>query len=89
MSDPPIARLTRRRTRREVRLDDGLMGMALLLGPANVIMHTRQAWLRRDGEPRREGRVDLYPIKRARTTFTHLVVAMAGTTRRRRRFAAR
>jgi uncharacterized protein (DUF2236 family) len=81
MSDPPIARLTRRRTRREVRLDEGLMGMALLLGPANVIMQ-----LARPGvgygvmESRVEsGRVDLHPIKRARTTFTYLAVAMAGS----------
>jgi uncharacterized protein (DUF2236 family) len=81
MSDPPIARLTRRRTRREVRFDDGLMGMALLLGPANVIMQ-----LARPGvgygvmESRVEsGRVDLHPIKRARTTFTYLAVAMAGS----------
>ena len=81
MSDPPIARLTRRRTRREVRFDDGLMGMALLLGPANVIMQ-----LGRPGvgygvmESRVEsGRIDLHPIKRARTTFTYLAVAMAGS----------
>jgi uncharacterized protein (DUF2236 family) len=81
MSDPPIARLTRRRPRREVRFDDGLMGMALLLGPANVIMQ-----LARPGvgygvmESRVEsGRVDLHPIKRARTTFTYVAVAMAGS----------
>jgi uncharacterized protein (DUF2236 family) len=80
VSDPPVARLTRRRKRRAVRLDDGLMGMALLLGPANVIMQ-----LARPGvgygvlESRVEsGRVDLHPIKRARTTFTYLAVAMAG-----------
>jgi len=55
--------------------------MALLLGPANVIMQ-----LARPGvgygvmESRVEsGRVDLHPIKRARTTFTYLAVAMAGT----------
>jgi uncharacterized protein (DUF2236 family) len=81
MSDPPIARLGRGRTRRAVRLDDGPMGMALLLGPANVIMQ-----LARPGvgygvlESRVEGgRVDLHPIKRARTTFTYLAVAMAGS----------
>ena len=57
------------------------MGMALLLGPANVIMQ-----LARPGvgygvmESRVEsGRIDLHPIKRARTTFTYLAVAMAGT----------
>ncbi|HEY9304426.1 MAG TPA: oxygenase MpaB family protein, partial [Mycobacterium sp.] len=81
MSDPPRARLTRRQKRRAVRLDDTLMGMALLLGPANVIMQ-----LARPGvgygvvESRVEsGRVDLHPIKRSRTTFTYLAVAMAGT----------
>jgi uncharacterized protein (DUF2236 family) len=81
MSDPPIARLGRGRTRRAVRLDDGLMGMALLLGPANVIMQ-----LARPGvgygvlESHVEsGRVDLHPIKRGRTTFTYLAVAMAGS----------
>src|ERR1700757_3350557 len=89
MSDPPIARLTRRRTRREVRFDDGLMGMALLLGPANVIMQ-----LARPGvghgvlESRVEsGRVDLHPIKRARTTFTYLAVASAGSPAQKEAFA--
>ncbi len=88
MSDPPRARLTRRRTRRAVRLEDGLMGMALLLGPANVIMQ-----LARPGvgygvmESRVEsGRIDLHPIKRARTTFTYLAVAMAGTDEQKAAF---
>ncbi len=62
-------------------IDDGLMGVALLAGPANVIMQ-----LARPGvgygvlESRVEtGRVDLHPIKRARTTFTYLAVATAGS----------
>ncbi|GFG74004.1 hypothetical protein MBOT_13690 [Mycobacterium botniense] len=57
------------------------MGVALLAGPANVIMQ-----LARPGvgygvlESRVEsGRLDLHPIKRARTTFTYLAVATAGT----------
>jgi uncharacterized protein (DUF2236 family) len=61
--------------------DDGLLGVALLAGPANVIMQ-----LARPGvgygvmESRVEsGRVDLHPVKRARTTFTYLAVAAAGT----------
>jgi len=56
------------------------MGVALFAGPANVIMQ-----LARPGvgygvmESRVEsGRVDLHPIKRARTTFTYLAVATAG-----------
>jgi uncharacterized protein (DUF2236 family) len=88
VSDPPRARLTRRQKRRAVRLDDTLMGMALLLGPANVIMQ-----LARPGvgygvlESRVEsGRVDLHPIKRARTTFTYLAVAMAGTDAQKEAF---
>lgn len=62
-------------------IDDGLMGVALLAGPANVIMQ-----LARPGvgygvmESRVEsGRVDRHPIKRARTTFTYLAVATRGT----------
>src|SRR6201985_3333897 len=81
MSDPPIAERASRQQRRSPQLDDTLTGMALLLGPANVIMQ-----LARPGvgygvmESRVEsGRIDLHPIKRARTTFTYLAVAMAGT----------
>jgi uncharacterized protein (DUF2236 family) len=67
--------------RRSPCIDDGLMGVALLAGPANVIMQ-----LARPGvgygvlESRVEsGRVDLHPIKRARTTFTYLAVAIKGS----------
>ena len=67
--------------RRGAGIDDGLMGVALLAGPANVIMQ-----LARPGvgygvlESRVEsGRVDRHPIKRARTTFTYLAVATGGS----------
>ncbi len=70
-----------RKPRRGAGVDDGLMGVALLAGPANVIMQ-----LARPGvgygvlESRVEsGRVDLHPIKRARTTFTYLAVATNGS----------
>ncbi len=70
-----------RRRRRGAGIDDGLMGVALLAGPANVIMQ-----LARPGvgygvmESRVEsGRVDRHPIKRARTTFTYLAVATGGS----------
>jgi uncharacterized protein (DUF2236 family) len=79
ISEPAVAQPTSRR--RGAHLDDGLMGVALLAGPANVIMQ-----LARPGvgygvmESRVEsGRVDLHPIKRARTTFTYLAVATNGT----------
>ena len=67
--------------RRRATTDDGLMGMALLAGPANVIMQ-----LGRPGvghgvvESRVEsGRIDRHPVKRARTTFTYLAVATRGS----------
>jgi uncharacterized protein (DUF2236 family) len=83
VSAPPISR-----PQRTPQLDDTLMGMALLLGPANVIMQ-----LARPGvgygvmESRVEsGRIDLHPIKRARTTFTYLAVAMAGNDTQKEAF---
>lgn len=73
---------------RKRRVDDGLMGVSLLAGPANVIMQ-----LARPGvgygvlESRVEsGRVDLHPIKRARTTFTYLTVATAGSDAQKKAF---
>jgi uncharacterized protein (DUF2236 family) len=75
-------------SRRAAHIDDGLMGVALLAGPANVIMQ-----LARPGvgygvlESRVEsGRVDLHPIKRARTTFTYLAVATQGTDEQKAAF---
>ena len=74
--------------RRSVGIDDGLVGVALLAGPANVIMQ-----LARPGvgygvlESRVEsGRVDLHPVKRARTTFTYLAVATKGSDEQKAAF---
>jgi uncharacterized protein (DUF2236 family) len=76
------------RTRRGPGIEDGMMGVALLAGPANVIMQ-----LGRPGvgygvmESRVEsGRVDRHPIKRARTTFTYLAVASMGTEAQKKAF---
>jgi uncharacterized protein (DUF2236 family) len=62
-------------------IDDGLMGVALLAGPANVIMQLAKPGVGYGVlESRVEsGRVDLHPIKRARTTFTYLAVATKGS----------
>jgi len=75
--------------RRAAGFDDGLMGIALLAGPANVIMQ-----LARPGvgygvlESRVEsGRADRHPIKRARTTFTYLAVATRGSEEQKRAFS--
>src|SRR5260370_35498901 len=74
VGEPPVAG---RRPRRTPQLDDTLMGMALLLGPANVIMQ-----LARPGvgygvmDSRDEScRFDLHPIKRARTPITYIALA--------------
>jgi uncharacterized protein (DUF2236 family) len=76
------------RSRRGAHFDEGLMGVALIAGPANVIMQ-----LARPGvgygvlESRVEsGRVDLHPIKRARTTFTYLTVATMGSDQQKAAF---
>ncbi|WP_197382922.1 oxygenase MpaB family protein [Mycolicibacterium mengxianglii] len=86
---PSAAAFSRPRwARRAGGIDEGLMGIALLLGPANVIMQ-----LARPGvgygvmESRVEsGRVDLHPIKRARTTFTYLAVAGWGSDEQKAAF---
>ena len=82
---PPVGRLRRRRS---AGAEDGMMGVALLAGAANVIM---QLALPGVGygvlESRVEsGRVDRHPIKRARTTFTYLAVASRGTEKQKQAF---
>lgn len=90
VGDPPDSRLIpKRRFRpRRAELDDLMMGVVLLAGPANIIMQ-----LSRPGvgygvlESRVEsGRADLHPIKRARTTFTYIVVAVSGSDAQKESF---
>ena len=87
VSAPPLHDTGRRPGRRPA--NDGLMGVALLAGPANVIME-----LARPGvgygvlESRVEsGRADRHPIKRARTTFTYLAVARRGTDEQKKAYS--
>ncbi|OBF82677.1 hypothetical protein A5791_04410 [Mycobacterium sp. 852002-51163_SCH5372311] len=79
ISDP--ARANRRKRRRRLAEDYGLMGVALLAGPANVIMELARPGVGHGvAESRVEsGRIDRHPIKRARTTFTYIAVANSGT----------
>ena len=79
IADPPRRQPSRRR--RRVAGDYGLMGVALLAGPANVIMELSRPGVGHGvAESRVEsGRIDRHPIKRARTTFTYIAVANAGT----------
>jgi uncharacterized protein (DUF2236 family) len=87
MSDTPRLSASRPR-RRAGSIDDGLMGIALLLGPANVIMQlARPAVGYGVMESRVEsGRVDRHPIKRARTTFTYLAIAGKGSDEQKAAF---
>lgn len=87
IADPLMGNMPHRRGR-QAGMDDRFMSVALLAGPANVIME-----LSRPGvgygvlESRVEsGRADLHPIKRARTTFTYLAVATAGTDAQKEAF---
>src|ERR1700678_231776 len=81
---PAIAEPPRRQQARRGRargIDQGLMGVALLAGPANVIMQLARPGVGYGVMESRvdSGRIDLHPIKRARTTFTYLAVATAGS----------
>ncbi|MDT5131220.1 MAG: hypothetical protein QOE41_531 [Mycobacterium sp.] len=86
----PVAAASRPRRRPQAGLADGLLGIALLAGPANVIMQlARPAVGYGVAESRVEsGRIDLHPIKRARTTFTYLAVATRGTDDQKEAFRA-
>lgn len=79
VADAPRAQ--RRGRRRPLGIDEGLMGVALLAGPANVIMQLAHPGVGYGVMESRveSGRVDLHPIKRARTTFTYLAVATNGS----------
>jgi uncharacterized protein (DUF2236 family) len=67
--------------RRSAGVQDGLMGVVLLAGPANVVMQLARPGLGYGVLESRvhSGRADLHPVKRARTTFTYLAVAKRGT----------
>jgi uncharacterized protein (DUF2236 family) len=79
IADPPRPRPGSRQ--RRAPDDYALMGMALLAGAANVIMELSRPGVGHGvAESRVEsGRIDRHPIKRARTTFTYIAVASAGT----------
>lgn len=67
---------------------EGMLGLGLLAGPANVIMQLARPGVGYGVMESRvpSGRVDLHPIKRARTTFTYLAVATSGTDKQKAAF---
>jgi uncharacterized protein (DUF2236 family) len=76
-----VPRVAHRARRRGATFEDGLMGVALLAGPANVIMQLARPGVGYGVKESRveSGRVDRHPVKRARTTFTYLAVASKGS----------
>ncbi len=72
------AKYGRRRTK---AANTEMMGAGLLAGPANVIMQLARPGIGYGVKDSRveSGRVDRHPIKRARTTFTYIAVAINGT----------
>ncbi|MCV7281527.1 DUF2236 domain-containing protein [Mycolicibacterium flavescens] len=67
--------------KRNVPAGDAMLGIGLLSGPANVIMELARPGVGYGVKDSRveSGRADRHPIKRARTTFTYLAVALAGS----------
>ena len=78
-----LQRLTRPAT-----FDDGVPGIALLAGPANVIMQLSHPGVGYGVKESRveSGRIDRHPIKRARTTFTYLAVATRGNPQQQKAY---
>ena len=68
--------------------DDGMLGLGLIAGPANVIMQLSLPGVGYGVKESRveSGRVDRHPIKRARTTFTYLAVSTNGTDQQKTAF---
>ena len=67
---------------------DGVPGIALLAGPANVIMQLGHPAVGYGVKESRveSGRIDRHPIKRARTTFTYLAVATRGNAEQQKAY---
>jgi uncharacterized protein (DUF2236 family) len=77
----PVLPDGRRPPRRMSSSDDAMLGIGLLSGAANVIMELAAPGVGHGVRESRveRGRVDRHPIKRARTTFTYVAVALAGS----------
>jgi len=71
-----------------VRAGDELLGIGLLAGPANVVMQLARPPVGHGvvESTVESGQLFRHPLKRARTTFTYLAVALAGTDTERRAY---
>jgi uncharacterized protein (DUF2236 family) len=82
-SGPPAGRSLLDRFTRPADFEDGIPGIALLAGPANVIMQLSHPSVGYGVKESRveSGRIDRHPIKRARTTFTYLAAETPSSKR--------
>lgn len=73
---------------RPAKFEDGIPGIALLAGPANVIMQLSHPGVGYGVKESRveSGRIDRHPVKRARTTFTYLAVATRGNAQQQKAY---
>lgn len=85
---PPSDRSLLQRLTRPALFEDGIPGIALLAGPANVIMQLGRPGVGYGVKESRvqSGRIDRHPIKRARTTFTYLAVATRGNAQQQKAY---
>jgi uncharacterized protein (DUF2236 family) len=85
---PAADRSLFQRLTRPALFEHGIPGIALLAGPANVIMQLGRPGVGYGVKESRveSGRIDRHPIKRARTTFTYLAVATRGNPEQQKAF---
>lgn len=85
---PAANRSLLQRLTRPALFENGIPGIALLAGPANVIMQLGHPAVGYGVKESRveSGRIDLHPIKRARTTFTYLAVATRGNPQQQKAY---
>ncbi len=89
-SGPAADRGLLQRLTRPAHSGDAIPGIALLAGPANVIMQLGRPGVGYGVKESRveSGRIDRHPIKRARTTFTYLAVATGGSPEQKKAYRA-
>ena len=87
-SGPATGPSLMQRLTRAATPEDGVPGIALLAGPANVIMQLGHPAVGYGVKESRveSGRIDRHPIKRARTTFTYLAVATRGNAEQQKAY---
>ncbi|MEO8815863.1 MAG: oxygenase MpaB family protein, partial [Mycobacterium sp.] len=81
VSDPPDPKRRRAPKSAGIDMSDGLFGISLMSGSANVIMQLARSGVGYGVLESRvdSGRADLHPFKRARTTIGYLAVVALGT----------